>query len=193
MPQISRMNTEPSRASSFSAVRRALLLTGGSVLLLTSCDTTQPVYGPDGNVFVDSNGRARYGYGSPQSSGANPSGSSSKPSSSSRKTQDIKRDPSNTTVDLSPPKPKPDSTAPSGDTPPGSTADTSDTPPVEQTTPPEPKPAAREDLPFGQPVVGKKGFVYSPYAPEKGQVDVQGISAGTKVRCPYTEKIFRVP
>jgi len=51
----------------------------------------------------------------------------------------------------------------------------------------------RDDLPYGIPVVGKKGSVYSPYAPEKGQVDVSGLNRHTKVECPYTGKSFRVP
>lgn len=55
-----------------------------------------------------------------------------------------------------------------------------------------PAPAANE-LPYGVPVPGKKGFVYSPYDKSAGFVDVRDIGPGTKVRCPYTGKIFRVP
>lgn len=51
----------------------------------------------------------------------------------------------------------------------------------------------RDDLPYGTPIPGKKGFVYSPWNPGKGPVDVQDIPTGTKVRCPYTGKVFRVP
>lgn len=54
-------------------------------------------------------------------------------------------------------------------------------------------PAANAELPYGVPVPGKKGFIYSPYDKSAGFVDVQGIAPGTKVRCPYTGKIFRVP
>jgi hypothetical protein len=52
---------------------------------------------------------------------------------------------------------------------------------------------AREELPYGIPVVGKKGFVYSPYAEDKGMVDVEGMNRGTRLQCPYTGKHFRVP
>lgn len=58
---------------------------------------------------------------------------------------------------------------------------------------PPAKTIPREDLPFGQPIPGKVGYVYSPFATDKGPVDVRDIPAGTKVRCPYTSKVFRVP
>lgn len=58
----------------------------------------------------------------------------------------------------------------------------------------KPKPASDSgDVPYGTKVHGKTGFVYSPYAKEKGMVDVIGIPAGTKVECPYSQKHFRVP
>jgi hypothetical protein len=47
-------------------------------------------------------------------------------------------------------------------------------------------------LPFGIPVPGKPGLVYSPYA--KGKImSVQGYRHGEVVLCPYTNKKFRVP
>jgi len=46
--------------------------------------------------------------------------------------------------------------------------------------------------PYGIPVQGKDGFVYSPYKKDK-QADVRGIAPGTEVECPYTQKIFLVP
>ena len=58
-----------------------------------------------------------------------------------------------------------------------------------KTVPPAP---VREDLPFGELVPAKTGFVYSPWSKE-GLVDVSGIPTGTKVKCPYTSKTFRVP
>jgi len=39
---------------------------------------------------------------------------------------------------------------------------------------------------------GKYGRVYSPFAKEK-EIDVSDFPPGTLVRCPYTQKIFRVP
>ena len=193
------MNTDPSSAPQSSAVRRALVLAGSTVLFAASCET--PNYGPYGNVFAP----PRYGYGSSQT------GNTGRPSTTAdrtgakpadgRKTPDIKRDPSDTTVNITPPDAKPESkpatdavesTTP--DTTPASDTSTPESKPTDTTTRVESKPAVtREDLPFGQPVVGKKGFVYSPYAPDKGQVDVDGIPAGTKVKCPYTGKVFRVP
>ncbi len=51
----------------------------------------------------------------------------------------------------------------------------------------------QEELPYGIPVAGKKVMVQSPYAPDKGFVDVEGLKRGTRVACPYTGKHFRVP
>jgi hypothetical protein len=59
--------------------------------------------------------------------------------------------------------------------------------------PPATTPAPAPELPFGSPVPGKKGFVYSPFDKSAGFVDVRDIAPGTKVRCPYTGKIFKVP
>ena len=60
------------------------------------------------------------------------------------------------------------------------------------TKPARPGPTPRQDLPFGELVPGKTGFVYSPYS-TKELVDVSGIPTGTKVKCPYSGKTFRVP
>ena len=67
----------------------------------------------------------------------------------------------------------------------------------------EPKPAATpraasstqqaSDLPYGKPVPGKPGYVFSPYDKSGGYVDVTGYAPGQKVKDPYTGKIFLVP
>jgi hypothetical protein len=46
---------------------------------------------------------------------------------------------------------------------------------------------------YGIKVPNKPGFVLSPYDKSARIVDVQGIAPGTKVKCPYTGKIFLVP
>ena len=86
-------------------------------------------------------------------------------------------------VDLTPPPPKRD------DGP----AAVSPRKPVAPAVVPKPVPAKREDLPYGIAIPGKKGYVYSPYHDNKQQVDVTDIPTGTKVKCPYTGKVFRVP
>jgi hypothetical protein len=63
-------------------------------------------------------------------------------------------------------------------------------------TPPVPPPPASNQYPYGKPVPGKKGFVYSPYASgqdSQSMIDVRDFSPGQKVKDPYTGKIFIVP
>lgn len=65
----------------------------------------------------------------------------------------------------------------------------------------EPEPSATprtasskgETLPYAKPVPGKPGYVFSPYDPNGGYVDVKGYSPGQKVKDPYSGKIFLVP
>jgi hypothetical protein len=47
-------------------------------------------------------------------------------------------------------------------------------------------------FPTAKPVPGKSGYVYSPSDPNK-YVDVSGYAAGSKVKDPYSGKIFLVP
>ena len=69
------------------------------------------------------------------------------------------------------------------------TAGTPTTPPPTTPTPPPTTPTT----PYGVKVPGKPGFVYSPFDKTAGVVDVQGMAPGTKVKCPYTGKVFIVP
>ena len=64
---------------------------------------------------------------------------------------------------------------------------------VPKISPKADEPTNTADLPVGEKIVGKTGFVYSPFSSENRIVDVTSIPSGTKVKCPYTMKIFRVP
>jgi hypothetical protein len=48
-------------------------------------------------------------------------------------------------------------------------------------------------IPYAKPVPGKPGYVYSPFDPEGGYVDVTGYASGSKAKDPYSGKIFIVP
>jgi hypothetical protein len=50
----------------------------------------------------------------------------------------------------------------------------------------------QSEFPVAKPVPGKSGYVYSPYDSSK-YVDVSGYTPGSKVKDPYTQKIFIVP
>ena len=52
---------------------------------------------------------------------------------------------------------------------------------------------AKKQLPYGKPVPGHPGFVYSPYLTEAVYVDVKGYESGTQVKDPWTGNIFLVP
>jgi hypothetical protein len=64
---------------------------------------------------------------------------------------------------------------------------------------PSPSPAPRSvanppaQYPTAKTVPGKPGYVFSPYDPNGGYVDVNGFTSGSKVKDPYSGKVFLVP
>jgi hypothetical protein len=50
-----------------------------------------------------------------------------------------------------------------------------------------------QSIPTAKPVPGKPGYVFSPFDPSGGYVDVTGYTSGQKVKDPYSGKIFLVP
>jgi hypothetical protein len=53
--------------------------------------------------------------------------------------------------------------------------------------------APQAQYPTAKPVPGKPGYVFSPFDPSGGYVDVNGYTSGQKVKDPYSGKIFLVP
>lgn len=66
-------------------------------------------------------------------------------------------------------------------------------PPAPSTTPSAPSSDTKANIPYGTRVAGRPGFVYSPFAARTQLVDVAGTAPGVVVKCPYTNKLFRVP
>jgi hypothetical protein len=75
------------------------------------------------------------------------------------------------------------------------TSSTAVSPQITSATPtPAPRTAASAaQFPVAKPVPGKAGYVFSPYDPNGGYVDVTGYQSGSKVKDPYSQKIFLVP
>ena len=75
------------------------------------------------------------------------------------------------------------------------------TPPVgySETTQPEPRPSSPGQpsgstaFPTAKAVPDKPGYVFSPFDSSGRYVDVSGYTPGTKVKDPWTDKIFIVP
>jgi hypothetical protein len=53
--------------------------------------------------------------------------------------------------------------------------------------------ASQPNFPTAKAVPGKSGYVFSPFDAEGKYVDVSGYPSGTKVKDPWTDKIFIVP
>lgn len=49
------------------------------------------------------------------------------------------------------------------------------------------------DLPYGTPIPGRPGFITSPFAFKHQVIDATGLPAGMEIKCPYTNKLFRIP
>lgn len=72
------------------------------------------------------------------------------------------------------------------------------TPAIAASTPsvvsvPPPSQLASQSLPTAQAVPGLEGYVRSPFTNPPRLVDVRGMTAGSKVVCPYTRRAFLVP
>ena len=89
------------------------------------------------------------------------------------------------------PKPESKPMAPPANNPP-SLPKTAPTQPAPSAPAPAPATAPQE-IPMGTAIVGRPGFVNSPYAAKHQLVDVTGLPTGMEVKCPYTGKLFRVP
>jgi hypothetical protein len=65
---------------------------------------------------------------------------------------------------------------------------------VPATTPTTPVPKSVGGVPVAKPVPNKPGFVYNPFDPNsKVLLDVRGKGSGTKVKDPFSGKLFVVP
>lgn len=68
---------------------------------------------------------------------------------------------------------------------------------VTEKSKPSPSPShttsTQAQFPTAKPVPGKPGYVFSPFDPSGGYVDVTGYTPGQKVKDPYSGKIFLVP
>lgn len=68
---------------------------------------------------------------------------------------------------------------------------------VTEKSKPSPSPSrtttTQSQIPTAKPVPGKPGYVFSPFDPSGGYVDVTGYTSGQKVKDPYSGKIFIVP
>jgi hypothetical protein len=63
----------------------------------------------------------------------------------------------------------------------------------EKPVPPPQVPSTETEFPTARAVPGKPGYVFSPFDDSERYVDVSGYAPGTKVKDPWTNKIFLVP
>lgn len=66
-------------------------------------------------------------------------------------------------------------------------------PPEPRTSPPAQAPSTSAAFPTAKAVPDKPGYVFSPFDSSGRYVDVSGYTPGTKVKDPWTDKIFVVP
>src|SRR6266852_9248196 len=67
---------------------------------------------------------------------------------------------------------------------------------AERVTKPSPSPRASStklEFPIAKSVPGKPGYVFSPFDTSERYIDVSGYTSGSKVKDPWTDKIFIVP
>ena len=104
------------------------------------------------------------------------------------------------TVQVAPKSPAPQRRQVTAPPKPGPSA-SPDVPPNATVVNPKPSPSAAPrsvanppaSYPTAKIVPGKPGYVFSPYDPNGGYVDVNGFAPGSKVKDPYSGKIFLVP
>jgi hypothetical protein len=70
---------------------------------------------------------------------------------------------------------------------------TAEKPKPSPTSAPRTVASPQTQLPTAKVVPGKPGYVFSPFDPSGGYVDVNGFPSGSKVKDPYSGKIFLVP
>jgi hypothetical protein len=72
-------------------------------------------------------------------------------------------------------------------------AQTKKTEPEAKPSPPSQTSSTSTAFPTAKAVPGKPGYVFSPFDSSGRYVDVSGYTTGTKVKDPWTDKIFVVP
>jgi hypothetical protein len=172
-------------------VRSLLTLACAGVV---SC-TTDYYAGPDGNIFMRERRPPRYGHGGTNNPETGDMGQAQPgmrtPHADAQADVGARKPGGTRYLDDSGDSSDTDRSRP-GSEPSQAHDDTADNKPKPSSDESKPKSSDDGNLPFGVPVPGKEGLVYSPYY-SGGYVDVKGMPPGSKARCPYTKKIFRVP